>query len=307
MEAINGLAISGGMLRVVTLIGAVKAIEARLKLHVVSGSSSGAILAAMLACRWSVDEIADHIINRTCVVGDLLRQNPLKMSWIAIFWRLVKHRGIDDGSLLYDYLGRLFEKKGDNADITFLEIEVKYGCSLIVTASCYSDLRLHTFCPKTSPHVPVRSALRGSTAYTGIYLPADIGGMVYMDGGILCNYPLRLIDVFYPEFRDTSVGLQFDFSERNSVAHRWAAGKWPGFLDILANVASMLYYRIAYLDSLITYNHKSRTIMIPEAESGTVRADKLLHLEATKEEMEAMFDFGRRCAASSAVIIPLPQ
>jgi predicted acylesterase/phospholipase RssA len=298
--AVNGLVFSGGLIKAVTLVGALKAFEnsagdcGKLRdLRVVAGASSGAIIAALLVCGWNADEIADQLIERTQIVGDLIHHNPFSINKLSLLWKLVRGRGLDDGNLLYETLGRMLSRhaRSNDADITFAEAHRQFGRALIVTTSCYSTLQLQLFSLKTTPDVPIRTALRASAAYPCVYLPADIAGRVYYDGGLMCNYPLMYVQQQYPEYKDTSYGFVFDFSQRNEAAFAWIKNEWPGITDIMINVVSMLYFRIAYLESQLTHRYDELTMLIPIDSS-----QSLLKITADPEEMRRMYAFGLRFA-----------
>lgn len=147
IKELRGLAFSGGLLKVVTLVGATKALEEKhvglQDLLVTAGTSSGAILAVLVAMRWTAEELRRTLIQETHVVGDMLHEDPLRLGMVTILWRLYKRRGIDSGHKLYSYLGRLIAKHGDDEDMTFAEMFERYGRDALVTACCYSRTRLH--------------------------------------------------------------------------------------------------------------------------------------------------------------------
>ena len=186
---VKSLSLPGGLVKAATLVGCLKALELETTLlndlEVVSGSSSGAIVAALVACRWSADEIAQLLIEDCDIVKDMLScRNPLDLSIVNIVWRLWRHRAIDDGAKMYTFMGEHF------GDITFQQVKDVYDRDLVVTASCYTTRRLVRFSRLTTPDMPIRTALRASCAYPGLFLPADIKGRVYYDGGLMCNLPL---------------------------------------------------------------------------------------------------------------------
>jgi predicted acylesterase/phospholipase RssA len=181
---VSGLVFAGGLLKAVTLLGALKSFEEATgglpDLRVLAGSSSGAILAAMVATGWKADEISDYLINDLKIVGDLLRHNPLQVGWrrrrqayrtlayaiqlnkLSLLWKLIRGRGLDDGTLLHETLGKMLARHA-NPDITFAEVAAQFGHDLVVTGSCYTGCEgLVFFSNRTTPNMPVRTALRAS-------------------------------------------------------------------------------------------------------------------------------------------------
>lgn len=133
--------------------------------------------------------------------------------------------------------------------------------------------------------MPILTALMASTAYPGIYLPVEINGRVYYDGGLMCNYPLRYIDILYPEYSEDTVGIQYEYPHGSA----WDYRSWPSAVDVGIKIASMLYYRICYLDSQLARDYKQRTLLlnIPEED-----AKQLLRISAPREELVRMEQMG---------------
>lgn len=306
VAVVKSLSLCGGLLKAATLIGCVKAVETAsggslYKLTVVSGSSSGAVIAALVACGWSADDIATRLIDETSVVGDLLESDPFKLNVLQILWTLWKSRGLDRGARMYAFFDRLF------GDLTFEDVKFHHKRDLLITASCYSPPGLVIFSRFSTPRLPIKSALRATAAYPGLLLPADISGRVYYDGGLLCNLPLRYADELFPETRDYAVGFQFDFRERDQIAYAWEDGKWPSIVAIAANIVSLFFYRIAHLDSKLTHDYDGRVIRVPSEGHDTTDADtkrkthstrSLVALHSDRATLHRMRQFGEAYTAS---------
>jgi predicted acylesterase/phospholipase RssA len=129
---LQSLSLCGGLLKAATLVGCVKALEEAdmlgEELVVLSGSSSGAVLAALVATGWSADQIAYQLIEKTSVVGDLLESDPFALSVVQILWTLWRQRCLDRGERMFAFFSRLF------GDLTFAQVKERFGKDLIVTA-----------------------------------------------------------------------------------------------------------------------------------------------------------------------------
>jgi predicted acylesterase/phospholipase RssA len=303
-QTLRGLAFAGGFSKVFMLVGAtcVLAEDSERGLSNVSvfaGTSSGAMLAVMLGCGWKPREIANTLIEETRVVGDLLERNPFDMNIISLLWSLSRRRGICEGKALYNYMGKLIAKHAGtgNEDMTFAEARKRFGYSIIVVASCYSQPGCSVFNCFTTPDMPLRTAVRASAGYTGLFQPCEIGRKIYMDGGLTCNYPLRFIDEFHPEIPHESIlGFQYDFSSTNADTYAWKKSDWPSMLDIIINSVSILFYRIAYLDSLLTKDYHERTVLLPAdaavSNDGGGKRDSMIHIVTDKPTMWRLFATG---------------
>lgn len=340
-RVVTALCFPGGLLKGVMLVGGMQRLEEETTLvrdlAVTSGTSSGAIIACLAALGWRSEAIARCVRRRTApssggvthtaprtlfeetnIIGDIIAENPLELSIITVAWRLFRRRALDDGKRFFAFLGRVLASSTShsvNPDITFDELAALTGRHLLVTASCYSTRKLVVFCPKTTPHAVVRTALLASCAYPALFLPVDIGGRVHYDGGIFCNMPLRYQDIYYPEHAQTTVAFDFDFSGEDEVRFLWEHARWPGIASIAVNIVSLLYYRIQHLEKelleLLGNGYHRRVVIIessiagiaasatttdaaaaaaPAAEMARLRA--LVALKASKEQLRDMIQRG---------------
>lgn len=308
---LKSLSLCGGLLKAATLVGCIKALEDAdmlgEELVVVSGSSSGAVLAALVAIGWKADQIAYQLIEKTSVVGDLLESDPFALNIVQIIWTLWRNRCLDKGDRMYAFFDHLF------GDITFAQVKARFNRDLIVTASCYSTQKLVLFNRFDTPNVPIKTALRASCSYAPLLLPVEIRGRVYVDGGLLCNLPLFYADRLFPETRDDALGFQFDFSERNDISYAWQAEKWPSIVEICLNIVSLFFYRISYLDRERTYEAARRIIRVPseghdntdaETKRKTHSTKSLVALHTSKDTLRSMVEFGKKFMEST--LLPQP-
>lgn len=155
--------------------------------------------------------------------------------------------------------------------------------------------------------MPILTALCATCALPPLVPPVEIRGSIYYDGGIMCNMPLRYADDLFPETRDHALGFQFDFRERDSISFDWSSKEWPSLVNLAANVISMLFYRIAYLDSQLTYEASKRVLLIPSEGHDTASIEEKRKLHSTRslvalrsdpETLQRMYEFGRNFVLS---------
>jgi predicted acylesterase/phospholipase RssA len=77
-----------------------------------------------------------------------------------------------------------------------LDITMKEFYDITKKELHFFSLELNEFCIKdisykTMPELPVLTAMQMSSALPGIIAPVFIEGKCYLDGGVLCNYPLK--------------------------------------------------------------------------------------------------------------------
>lgn len=198
------LVLEGGGILGLAYVGAIKRLE---ELHVVkriktfAGSSAGSIVAALLACGAKSEWLQKKIHMDYQILKD--------DSWgiIRDIKRLVYEYGVYKGDSLLEWMGNLFKELTGNADITFKQVYEKYGNTLIVTVSDLniSDVKYlsHKKIKRSGtqkiismvvPDMPIRNALRMSMSIPLFYRAVTYEGDVYVDGGLLNNYPLNLFE-----------------------------------------------------------------------------------------------------------------
>ena len=156
-----GLALGGGAAKGIAHIGVLSALEeAQVKISYISGTSVGAIVAALYA--FKVD---------TATMGSLARR--LSMSKVTTF-KLNKTGFFSTDSLrelMLEYLG---EVNIEDAEIplAIVATDINSGEEVILTRG------------------PVADAVCASAAVPGIYIPVVIDGRTLVDGGLVENVPV---------------------------------------------------------------------------------------------------------------------
>lgn len=188
---------SGGGVKGLALIGACQAIEERgLQLKRVAGTSAGAIIAAFIAAGYKSTEMKN--IMEEMDIKKLLDSNALIslpfIKWFRIYYRL----GLYKGAALENWIEQKLKARGI---YTFADLPEK---SLRVIASDLSngrllvlpdDLEKYGIAPQT---FPVARAVRMSASLPYFFEPVKLrsleGTSLFVDGGVLSNFPMWLFD-----------------------------------------------------------------------------------------------------------------
>ena len=193
---IDTLCFSGGGTKGLVFIGALKAlIEKNVvnldKITKYIGTSAGALFAFLLCVGYSNEEIEEFILS-----FDFSKLEP-DIDCEDLFCSY----GIDDGKKLEYLLTRLLEYKLKKSKITFAELFELTNKELIVTATCINNSKVKYFNYKFTPDDDVVLAIRMSISVPFYFFPIKSEGNLYIDGGILDNYPIQFGD------RNTTIGL----------------------------------------------------------------------------------------------------
>ncbi len=252
MEKAWGMALSGGGIRAAAHIGVLQALhEFQLRPAVVAGTSGGAIIAALYAAGMEPDTMEAVF---TAYQGRK-RRRFLDWNWLGWIGRVVlqtpwRGAGLIIGRALEAQIQAQLPGHYTLADLGQAAAE-QGNARLLIHAVDLHDGRETLFCDtKTASALRTDSqgiyrgyrivtgsstarAVRASCSIPGIFLPARIGGQLYIDGGVRQGYPLRaLLEAGGVE---SVLGVQLGYAgERQNGAHQWGITEVLGqSLDIM--------------------------------------------------------------------------
>lgn len=190
-----GLALSGGGAKGFAHIGVLKVFEEEgIPVHMISGTSMGAIVGSLYAIGYSPREIEQIALSTdwNVLFNDSYRINPQNISnsvsnrdtYLFTFpfngSRLQLPSGLIDGQNVSMMLYRLMLPYHGVQDFTELPIP------FVAVATDLSTGEAHTF---THGYLP--DAVRASSAIPTIFKPVKIGSKTYIDGGVARNIPVQ--------------------------------------------------------------------------------------------------------------------
>jgi NTE family protein len=225
------LIISGGSMKTIAVLGALKYLEKdKLLGHIDNyiGTSAGSLVCFFLAIGYSVSEIIhfvkDHLLGSNLYA--LTLDEVLNLNILNSF-------GMDSGKnisqLFEDALFLKFHRK----DIDFLELGKLTGKNLVICVANVSKGISEYLNIDTTPNTSVITALRMSISLPFIFTPVFYNDCYYVDGGIYESFPLSYINTFKDHLKDT-LGIYTAAS-----------------LDNTRNIKSMLDYISSIFGSII--------------------------------------------------------
>lgn len=157
-----GLVLSGGGSRGLAHLGIIKALqEFEVPIDIISGSSSGAIAGALFSYGYSPDEILSIISE---------------LSFLRLFKPAISKTGL----LRMDSTESLFRKYFTEDDFSALKIPL----TICATDLCKGKTVYFSEGPLLKP-------LMASSCIPVVFDPINIDGSLYVDGGILNNFPTQ--------------------------------------------------------------------------------------------------------------------
>jgi len=166
-----------GVLQRLCDIGLVKLDE----LEAIAGTSAGAIVACLICAQFKIEEIWEFI---KCIDTRKLVDPDIFM--------LFKDCGIETGKTLYYLLEDILSQKTGIAKITFRQLYEKSHIKFIAVGTCLTTKEIVYYDYERTPDFSVSMAVRISIGVPGIFIPVEIDGKKYIDGGILNNYAMNL-------------------------------------------------------------------------------------------------------------------
>jgi NTE family protein len=195
--AFRNLVFEGGGVKGIAYVGAMEELAKRgitQDIARVGGTSAGAINAVLVGLDYSLEE------TRNLLWG-LNFRNFLDDSWglVRDSARLVEDYGWYKGDFFRDWIGSVIKAKTGNSESTFADIEAVKAergfRSLYFMGTNLSTHFSEVFSPEHSPRMCVADAVRISMSIP-LFFAAKRSprGDVYVDGGVLDNYPVKLFD-----------------------------------------------------------------------------------------------------------------
>lgn len=272
---VNGVFEGGGM-KAIGLVGAVKAAEEfGVRFTGLAGTSSGSIVASLLAAGYSADEMK-QIIEETPFI-DFLKPSFLhRIRGIGPFIRLFLKKGLYPGQAIEQWIESKLMDKGIRA---FRDLK---GFNLRIMASDISRGRLIVL-PEDIEHYGIKpeeleiaKAVRMSTSIPYFFEPVRLRKLqparrhhlkpesfYIVDGGILSNFPLWIFDQDSIERskRGEAVGkvptLGFSLVGRHAQVMREIYGPLSMFQALFSTMME------AHDERYIEKHNRFRTIKIP--------------------------------------------
>jgi len=193
---ITNLVFEGGGNKGMAYVGAIQVLEEAgimKKVKRVAGSSVGAITATLVAVGFTsqdLKEFMDQDLRKVLV--------DHRCGYCSLLPNLLQGFGWNPGKRLFKWFGEQVKERTGNADITFKELLQQFGKELCIVVTNLSQMSTDYFHPKTTPNIPIRTAVRMSTAMPGVFQSVrhrvHETTDLFVDGGLLCNYPIHAFD-----------------------------------------------------------------------------------------------------------------
>ena len=184
---IKTLILSGGGVKGIAYIGVIKCLEelklngdVTFEINEMCCVSIGSVVGLLYLIGYTYDELYAEIIS---IEIDSLKNFRMK--------NFLEKYGMDNGKLITTWIESMLLKKGISKDITLREIWHKYGVNFRVVVTNVNKYNIEIFDYKKNPNLKVIKAIRMSTSIPFIFCAEKYNNSIYVDGGLLNNYPIK--------------------------------------------------------------------------------------------------------------------
>ena len=271
----SNLVLSGGALRAVALLGAVKYLEEldilkKIKQYV--GTSAGSIIAFFLIIGYNSSEIVTILTSKVDLITDFDFTN---------LTNILEDYGIDDCSRNKKLLEEYLFKKINQKQITFLEFTKKFGINFVVTGTNLTTRKTDYFNVDNFPDMNVIDALLISSCIPLIYKPIEFNECLYIDCGIYDNLPLK----YFKENSNETLGI---------YVQTYYSNKNENFYNYFTNIISSVMDKLSY-DEILNSNYNICLIFYnePRASDANFNIDELT-LTINKDIFQKYYEYGYR-------------
>lgn len=152
-------------------------------IETIYGTSAGAMLAVIISLKFDWDTINDYIIKRPW-------HDVFKFTVEDIF-NAFNTQGIFDNITIIKCFEPLFKAKDIPIDITLCDFYNITKIELHMFSLEINEYKVYDISHKTHPNISVIQAIQMTCAIPSLFKPVYYDNFCFIDGGIICNYPLN--------------------------------------------------------------------------------------------------------------------
>jgi predicted acylesterase/phospholipase RssA len=208
---IKHLIISGGGPLGLRYLGALEKLEEKGfwefdNIESIYGTSIGSIIGAFICLKYDWDTLNKYIIERPW-------HDAFKVNAKQIFDSYY-NKGLFDKKLSEILFKPLLEAKDLSLNITLQEFYEYSKIDLHIFTFELNKFETVELSHTTHPDLSLLQALTMSSALPGIFMPVIIDKCCYIDGGVMCNYPLNQCLRDHTN-KDELLGIKISYSNEN--------------------------------------------------------------------------------------------
>ncbi|KAB7670125.1 patatin-like phospholipase family protein [Bacillus sp. B1-b2] len=275
---------SGGGIKGLALVGAFEVIEQRgFQFSRLAGTSAGSIVAALIAAKYTSEEIAKLLeeLDLQTFMDERRLLIPFPLAkWFFLYWKLGLYKGEELEKWIEDKLARKGIKTFSDLphqSLRFVASDITNGALLILP----DDLPKYGLNPHT---FSVAKAIRMSCSLPYFFEPVSIGSKqnksLIVDGGVLSNFPMWLFDQENVLKTRPVLGIKLSHNLKDHPKHQI-----HNAIDLFGAMFETM--KDAHDSRYISRKHEKNIIFVPT--EGVLATEFTL----TKEDQEKLIQLGR--------------
>lgn len=271
---IENLVFEGGGPKGIANIGVVNILETLNLLKNIrrfAGTSIGSVVAMLLSLGYTGHEIKGKMYNKNfidflsilsifnspLILVKLMNGSSVQSILAAEIKKINKNFGVFGDKELIEWLQNSLREKGFSVNMTFQQLHQMTGKSLYVVACNLTRKIPVVFCPEKTPEMQVYYAVRLSISIPILFKPGKLGNEIYVDGGVLMNFPIHLFD-FENKPNPKTLGIRLKSSKEIAYLqhnHLPEAQKINTASDFLSSLSEVLLnaQEVPYLLKMNTF------------------------------------------------------
>ena len=206
------------------------------EIETIYGTSIGAILGTMICLKYDWETLNNYILNRPW--HDAIKVTPKQL------FESYYNKGIFDRKIVEVVFKSLLQAKDLSLSITLEELFNYSNIDLHIFTFEVNSFQTIEFSHKTHPNLPLLDALFMSSALPGLFIPTLIDDCCYIDGGVICNYPINECLRDHPN-EDECLGIVYSYKGGNKSTINISVNETSSLLDYIncITINSMNYIR----------------------------------------------------------------
>lgn len=200
-KTINTLILSGGGSKGIAYCGVLKKLEElqnynyniTVNIKEILGVSVGSIIGFLYAIGYKSQEL----------INEMYKMKSKKLQEFRIV-NLLNEWGLDSGESVINWIEELCTKKNINKWITFNELYEKSNINFRIGVTNLNKYEFEVFDKTNSGDTSILRIIRLSFNLPFLYTKQEYEGNIYLDGGVINNYPIYL----YKDTIDNVLGLK---------------------------------------------------------------------------------------------------
>ena len=160
--------------------------------------SVGSMVSLLIALKFKWDTIHDYLLMRPW--ADVYNMN------LTHLFDVFTKKGIYDAGFFVTFFQPFFNSRDISLDITMSELYDMTGIDMHFCTTNLHTFKFMDITHETHPDLKVLTAVQMSAALPLVISPVFLDGHCYIDGGIICNYPIALCLEKYPDI-DAVLGV----------------------------------------------------------------------------------------------------